>query len=108
MRFILFRSSLLVTLFFLWHSPLVVAQQPSPSPTPQRTGKSYSSEAPNKKPPPPAPQAQSPVTFSDITTATGINFRRDPSFTSVKYLLEAMGGGVAMLDYDNDGRMDLF
>ena len=26
----------------------------------------------------------------------------------MKYLLEAMGGGVAMFDYDNDGRMDLF
>jgi hypothetical protein len=83
-------------------------QQSSSSPTPQRTGKSYSSETPNKKPPPPAPQAQSPITFSDITAATGINFKRAPSFTSVKYLLEAMGGGVAMFDYDNDGRMDLF
>jgi hypothetical protein len=87
---------------------VVIGQQPSPSPSPQRTGKSYSSETPNKKPPPPAPQAQSPITFSDITTATGINFKRAPSFTSMKYLLEAVGGGVAMLDYDNDGRMDLF
>ena len=26
----------------------------------------------------------------------------------MKYLLEAMGSGVAMFDYDNDGRMDLF
>jgi len=26
----------------------------------------------------------------------------------MKYRLEAMGGGVAMFDYDNDGRMDLF
>jgi hypothetical protein len=86
----------------------LLGQQPSPSPTPQRTGKSYSSETPGKKPPPPAPQAQSPVTFSDITAATGISFKRAPSFTSVKYLLEATGGGVAMFDYDNDGRMDLF
>jgi hypothetical protein len=94
---------------FLFLSPLaVIGQQPSASPSPQRTGKSYSSETPNKKPPPPAPQAQSPVTFSDITTSSNINFRRMPSFTSVKYLLEAVGGGVAMLDYDNDGRLDLF
>ncbi|MGA9997540.1 MAG: CRTAC1 family protein, partial [Pyrinomonadaceae bacterium] len=27
---------------------------------------------------------------------------------SQKYLLETMGGGVCMFDYDNDGRMDLF
>jgi hypothetical protein len=98
-----------VAVLFLNASPLVViGQQPSPSPTPQRTGKSYSSEAPNKKPPPPAPQTQSPITFSDITTSTKINFRRAPSFTTVKYLLEAIGGGVAMVDYDNDGRLDLF
>lgn len=28
--------------------------------------------------------------------------------TSQKYLLETMGGGVALLDYDGDGRMDIF
>jgi len=48
------------------------------------------------------------VTFTDITAESKIDFRRASSFTSVKYLLEAMGGGVAMFDYDNDGRMDLF
>src|SRR6185503_3440083 len=104
-----FRLLPLIVLLSLGVAPFeVVGQQPSPSPTPTRTGKSYSSEVPNKKPPPPAPQAQSPVTFSDITTSTNINFRRTPSFTAVKYLLEAVGGGVGMLDYDNDGRLDLF
>lgn len=99
----------LVVLLFLGVKPFaVIGQQPTLSPTPQRTGKSYSSETPTKKPPPPAPQAQSPGTFTDISSLTGINFKRAPSFTSVKYLLEATGGGVAMFDYDNDGRMDLF
>ncbi len=103
---------LLVVLLLGASSLVAVAQQatptPTPSPAPPRTGKSYSSETPNKKPPPPAPQAQSPVTFSDVTVSSGINFKRAPAYTSVKYLLEAMGGGVAMFDYDNDGRMDLF
>lgn len=103
------RLSALVALLFLGMAQLAaLGQQPSPSPTPTRTGKSYSSEAPAKKPPSPPPQAQSPVTFSDITSATAINFKRAPSFTSVKYLIEAVGGGVAMFDYDNDGRLDLF
>jgi hypothetical protein len=101
-------SPLLIVLFFGGWPLGAIGQQPTPSPTPQRTGKSYSSETATKRPPPPAPQAQSPVTFTDITSLAGINFKREPSFTSAKYLLEAMGGGVAMFDYDNDGRMDLF
>ena len=28
--------------------------------------------------------------------------------TSKKYLLESMGAGVALFDYDNDGRLDIF
>ncbi|MFN2532450.1 MAG: CRTAC1 family protein [Pyrinomonadaceae bacterium] len=94
-------------------SPAVVfCQQTSPtpiaSPAPARTGKSYSSEVPPNRPPPPAPQAQSPVTFTDITALSGIKFKRTPTLTSMKYLLEAMGSGIAIFDYDNDGRMDLF
>lgn len=97
-------------LLFVVCAAAVICQQPAPSPsaTPQRTGRSYSSETPGKQPPPPAPQAKSPVAFSDVTSLSGINFKRAPSFTSLKYLLEAIGGGVAMFDYDNDGRMDLF
>jgi hypothetical protein len=100
---------LLVVLLLLGVNQLAASgQQPTPSPSPQRTGKSYSADTLPKKPPPPAPQAQSTVTFSDVTASSGISFKRAPSFTSLKYLLEAMGGGVAMFDYDNDGRLDLF
>lgn len=101
------RSTSLLLLFISLTSLVVAGQQQTPSPSPQRTGKSYSADS-TKKPPPPEPQAVSPVTFSDITSATGITFKRTPSFTSMKYLLEAVGGGVAMFDYNNDGRLDLF
>jgi hypothetical protein len=37
-----------------------------------------------------------------------IPFRHNASHTSRKYLIETMGGGVAALDYDGDGRQDLF
>jgi len=83
------------------------AQQPAPTPTPH-AGRSYSSGDLPKTPPPPGPQAPSPVTFTDITPLTKIDFKHDGSPTSIKYLLETMGGGVAIFDYDNDGRMDLF
>src|SRR5438270_7757249 len=93
---------LIVLLFIGANSLGAMGQHPTPSPvaspTPLRTGKSYNSETLPTKPAPPAPQAQSPVTFTDITSLTGINFERAPSFTSLKYLLEAMGGGVAMFD----------
>jgi hypothetical protein len=91
-------------------SATAVAQQPSPSPspTPTQTGKSYSAGELPKAPPAPRPQGRSPVTFVDTTSQSDISFKREPSFTSNKYLLEAMGGGVAMLDFDKDGLMDLF
>ena len=53
---------------------------------------------------PPAPGPQ----FTDVTPETGIDFKHENSPTSNKYLLETMGGGVALLDYDNDGRLDVF
>jgi hypothetical protein len=48
------------------------------------------------------------VQFTDVTEALGIDFRHGNSATSNKYLIETMGGGVALLDYDNDGRLDMF
>lgn len=103
-------SRLLQLVIVLLFSQAVVGQRPAatPTPAPARTGKSYSAGDPNATPPPSKPQAQSPVTFTDATAPSRISFKRDSSFTSMKYLLEAMGGGVAMFDYDNDGRMDLF
>lgn len=53
--------------------------------------------------------AQAPdVRFSDITRAAGIDFTHENSATPDKYLVETMGGGVALFDYDNDGRLDVF
>jgi enediyne biosynthesis protein E4 len=46
--------------------------------------------------------------FSDVTNALGVNFQYLSSHTSKKYLLETMGSGAALFDYDNDGRLDLF
>ena len=46
--------------------------------------------------------------FLDVTEQSRIRFFNRASHTSHKYLPEAMVGGVAMLDYNNDGLLDLF
>jgi hypothetical protein len=54
------------------------------------------------------PVATSSDVFVDVASQSGINFRYRASHTSRKYLLETMGAGVALFDYDNDGRLDIF
>lgn len=49
-----------------------------------------------------------PGKFRDITSEVGIDFRYLSSHTSKKYLIETMGPGVALFDFDNDGRLDIF
>jgi hypothetical protein len=49
-----------------------------------------------------------PGNFVDVTQKLGIHFRHQASPTSRKYLPETMGSGVALFDYDNDGRLDIF
>jgi enediyne biosynthesis protein E4 len=46
--------------------------------------------------------------FSDVTSALSVHFQHIASHTSKKYLIETMGSGVALFDYDNDGRLDVF
>jgi hypothetical protein len=57
--------------------------------------------------PKPAVSAAYPQ-FTDITQASGVSFQHKASHTAKKYLLETMGSGVALFDYDNDGRLDIF
>ena len=47
------------------------------------------------------------VKFTDITRESGIHFVHDNGAYGDKLLPETMGGGVAFLDYDNDGKPDL-
>jgi hypothetical protein len=46
--------------------------------------------------------------FTDTTESSGVRFHNENSATPEKYLIETMTGGVAMIDYDNDGWPDLF
>ncbi len=46
--------------------------------------------------------------FTDITAASGITFRHFTGAAGEKFLPETMGAGVAVLDYDGDGKPDLY
>lgn len=44
----------------------------------------------------------------DVSSPEGLAFTHQNSPTSQKYLIETMGGGVGLLDYNNDGLLDVF
>ena len=48
--------------------------------------------------------------FEDISSSSGIKFSFDNGENSANHLaiLESLGGGVALIDYDGDGLLDVF
>ena len=48
------------------------------------------------------------IQFRDATQRAGIHFVHNNGAYGKKYLPETMGPGVAFIDYDNDGRQDIF
>jgi hypothetical protein len=48
-----------------------------------------------------------PVTFTDVTRASGITFEHVSS-PEKQYIVESMSGGVAVFDYDEDGWVDVY
>ena len=51
--------------------------------------------------------ANASAQFVNITAPSGVHFQHVASHTSKKYLPETMGAGVALFDFDNDGRLDI-
>jgi hypothetical protein len=52
--------------------------------------------------------AESPVTFTDVTRSAGITWVHDNGMSSPRYLPETMVGGAAFLDFNNDGKLDIY
>lgn len=55
--------------------------------------------------PPPPPLA--PL-FQDLAASSGLTFRHDAGREGNRELPETLGGGVALLDFDGDGHLDLY
>ena len=48
------------------------------------------------------------VWFEEVAESAGLSFRHRPFVTQRFYFPEIMGGGVGLLDYDNDGDLDAY
>jgi enediyne biosynthesis protein E4 len=58
-------------------------------------------------PPTPVPTPPPSVAFEEKAAAMGVDFVHVTGAAGKKWMPETMGGGVAVLDYDGDGRPDL-
>jgi tetratricopeptide (TPR) repeat protein len=78
---------------------------------PKRTLINPSSRRPwQTEPPPPQspPQHDCPIRFEEIAPKSGVSYAYDCAPRGDLFIGETMGGGVLMLDYDNDGFLDLY
>jgi enediyne biosynthesis protein E4 len=67
------------------------------------------SRPPTAQVPPASPNAAAGVTYKDITATSGIGSFRHVSGSPAKdYIIEVTGSGVALVDVDNDGRLDIY
>jgi hypothetical protein len=58
---------------------------------------------------PPGPsEPKLPPWFIDVTESKGLRFQHDPGPDGTYFMPQIVGSGGALLDYDNDGRLDLY
>jgi hypothetical protein len=81
--------------------PLLALWTPQPAPNPQLLPKA---PAPSAKPAASAATPESPIHFA----YQPIDFKLDSSETKEYHAPETMAGGVAVFDYNNDGKLDIF
>ncbi len=58
--------------------------------------------------PPPAPPPAGPIQLRDVTRTCGVTFQHKDGSSGRRFIIEPMCAGVATLDYDNDGLIDLY
>jgi len=107
------RAVFLIVALSAW----AIAQQPAaPQSNPQTTGvvstgSAHAAVLDSEKRPITAGGfvATGPIVFQDITGKAGLSgWRHVMGTPETKYILETVGSGVALLDYDNDGWLDIY
>lgn len=78
---------------------------PSDGAEAQRAPTGAKPEAPGQQS---APAPAAFVSLRERATASGIDFRHRSGARGQRVMIEQLGGGVALLDYDGDGRQDLY
>ena len=53
-------------------------------------------------------RVQGSIVLSDVTQETGITFKHTDGGSGERYLVETVSAGLALLDYDNDGDVDIY
>ena len=92
---------------------VLTACTPTPTPGLESTAIAGSADRPTAVPRPTsparsAPAAPSPLRFRDVTAEAKVDFVRVSGLDEKKFNPLAHGSGVAIFDYDGDGRMDLY
>ena len=49
-----------------------------------------------------------PIRFREVAAAAGVSFVLENHPTERKHMIETMPGGIAVFDYDGDGRPDIY
>jgi len=57
---------------------------------------------------PPDPEARCPIQFQDVTAQTGVAFVHTDGSSGRRWYPETMASGVAVFDYNGDGREDIY
>ena len=57
---------------------------------------------------PSAVRAEGPLVLRDVTSQSGVGFKHTDGSSGRRYIIESMSAGLALLDYDSDGDLDLY